>query len=198
MMFTGLVETTATITQVTELNEGRRLHVSVPFAAQLVDGESIAVNGVCLTVADRDAAGFVADIMPGTIRVTTLGELQPGSRVNVERALLATSRLGGHIVQGHVDAVGVVIDYVKRDQWNDLTIEVPNELTKYIVSKGSIAVEGVSLTVAAIHGNRVTIGIIPATAQGTTLGDLQIGARVNIETDMIAKYVERLFPEAQV
>lgn len=196
-MFTGLVESKATITTVTELPEGRRLHIGVDFAHEITDGESIAVNGVCLTVADQDDSGFVADIMPGTMRVTTLGELQQGSFVNVERAVRVETRLGGHIVQGHVDGVGTVLERRSLDKWDEITIQVPDGLERYIVSKGSITVEGVSLTVAAIDGNHITIGLIPTTQELTTLGSLTHGSRVNLEVDVLAKYVEKLLGQEQ-
>lgn len=192
-MFTGIVEATGVVTEVEETSSGARLRVSVPDLDGSVElGESVAVDGVCLTVADIDAGGWKADIMKVTRETTTLGSAQVGRRVNIERAVRADSRLGGHIVQGHVDGVATLVTRNSGPEWDDFTFAVPEPLLQYVVAKGSIAIDGVSLTVAALDGDRVTVSLIPTTLEVTILGEKDEGDSVNIEVDIIGKYVERL------
>jgi riboflavin synthase len=191
-MFTGIVESLGAVIAVETGTEDARLEISAPFAGELAFGESVAVNGVCLTVTTSSADGFVADVMPGTLRRTTLGSLRIGQRVNLERAVTPVSRLGGHVVQGHVDGVGSIVSRNPGPRWDDVRIAVPAELSRYVAAKGSIAVDGVSLTVVDVADDVFSVGLIPTTLQETTLGERQPGEQVNIETDVMAKYVERL------
>ena len=154
-------------------------------------GDSIAVNGVCLTVTSRLAHGFSADVMPETVNRTALGKLRPGSPVNLERALSLQTRLGGHIVSGHIDGTGRVADRRQDDMAIWLTIECDTRLLRYVVEKGSIAVEGVSLTVARVDGRSFSVSLIPHTQAVTTLHEARVGDLVNLENDVIAKYVEK-------
>ena len=147
---------------------------------------------MCLTVAERDDVTFIADVMPETLHRSTLGSLQPGQRVNLERALMATSRLGGHVVQGHVDGVGVILSRDPGPRWDDVRIGLPTELARYVAAKGSIAVDGVSLTVVDVDDDSFSVGLIPTTLHATTLGERDPGDPVNLEADVVAKYVERL------
>lgn len=192
-MFTGLVATTGTVRSLTAVDGAARLTVSTPALRDVaVAGASIAVDGVCLTVAEPMADGFVADVMPETLRRTTLGELSPGERVNLEPALRAGDPLGGHIVQGHVDGVGRVERRRPGPRWDEVTIAIDPALARYVAEKGSIAVDGVSLTVSAVTDDAFAVSLIPTTLAATTLGGLAPGDPVNIEVDVIAKYVERL------
>lgn len=190
-MFTGLIEAVGRITEVSVHDGGWRLRLHAPFAADVAEGESVAVNGVCLTMAGIDGGVMSADIGPETARITTLGSLRPADPVNLERAIRAGDRFGGHFVQGHVDAVGVV-DAVRHDgeaHW--LTIAYPPELGRYFVGKGSVAVDGISLTVAALAADRFDVMIVPFTWAHTNLPSLGAGSRVNLECDMVGKYVAR-------
>jgi len=155
-------------------------------------GDSIAVNGVCLTVVDPTAEGFDADVMQETMRRSSLGDLQPGGTVNLERAVRASDRLGGHIVQGHVDCTGTIASIDPREDWTMMRIDVPEAMARYMVEKGSICVDGVSLTIVSIDDSGFTVSLIPTTLAETTLGTRNVGDRVNIEVDVLAKYVERL------
>jgi riboflavin synthase len=194
-MFTGLVEEVGAVTEHSVQGEAARLSVS---CTQVLDdlpvGASIAIDGCCVTVTDVRPDGFSVDLMAETLRVTSLGRLTVGSRVNLERALSVQARLGGHLVQGHVDAVGTVVrvEDVPGTRW--LTVAVPTDLERYLVVKGSITVSGVSLTIAALEEDTVTIGLIPHTRGATTLGGLGVGDPVNLEVDVVAKYVERMLP----
>jgi riboflavin synthase len=192
-MFTGIVEGTGVVSAVHTRDGSARLVVD---AGKLLHGsrigDSIAVNGVCLTVVATTATMFEADLSPETLERTTLGGLRPGSAVNLERPLAIGDRLGGHLVQGHVDGVGrVVVCRKEGEEWS-LEIAAPPHVGRYVVEKGSIAVDGVSLTVAAASGDRFTVCLIPHTCVMTTLGALGPGAVVNLEADVLAKYVERL------
>ena len=190
-MFTGLIEALGEVVDVERISDGPRLHVRTKLARELTAGESLAVNGVCLTmipVSDKDA---YADIGPETARVTTLGELQAGARVNLERAMRADSRLGGHFVQGHVDGTGTVRAIRPDGDAHWVTVALPPDLAAYVIPKGSIAVDGVSLTVAALREGEFDVMLIPFTWLHTNLSDLQVGGRVNLECDMIGKYVAR-------
>ena len=190
-MFTGLIETVGHVDQVVRRGNGARLGVRTELAAELAEGESISVNGVCLTVADLQAGMFAADIGPETARVTTLGGLQPGHPVNLERALRADGRFGGHFVQGHVDGLGTVREVRAEGDAHWLKVGYSESLAPYLVTKGSVAVEGVSLTVAALDGMHFDVMIIPFTWSHTSLGSLQAGATVNLECDVVGKYVAR-------
>lgn len=190
-MFTGLVEAMGTLLE----QDGGRLRFACPFAGELAVGESVCVNGACLTVEAADATGFVVTAVPTTLRRTNLGELAPGSPVNLERALRADGRLGGHIVQGHVDGVGRLRERRADGQWEILAFSAPQELLRYMVPRGSVAVDGVSLTVAGRDGSGFSVAIIPHTAAATTLGALETGAPVNLEADVVAKYVEGLLAD---
>ena len=191
-MFTGIVESIGTITSVDESGAQAKLTISSPgFGEDLRHGESVAVSGVCLTVASREGDSWVADVMRVTRDTTTLGEAAPGRRVNLERALRADGRMGGHIVQGHVDGVATLVRRDSAPEWDDLTFSVPAQIARYVVAKGSISLDGVSLTVAALDGGDVTVSLIPTTLADTTLGALSVGDRVNVEVDVLAKYIER-------
>ena len=191
-MFTGLIETTGTIDTLAESPAGRRMVVRAAIANELQLGESVAVNGVCLTAVAVDAGTFAADVSPETLRVTTLGGLQPGQRVNLERSLRADARLGGHFVLGHVDATSRVLGFEPQgDSWW-LEVALPPELAAWVVQKGSIAIDGISLTVAALGADRIGLQIIPFTREHTTLGDRHAGDAVNLEADIIGKYAARL------
>ena len=191
-MFTGIVESIGTITSVDESGAQAKLTISSPgFGDDLRHGESVAVSGVCLTVASQAGDSWVADVMRITRDTTTLGQAAPGRRVNLERALRADGRMGGHIVQGHVDGVATLTRRDSAAEWDDLTFSVPDAIARYVVAKGSICLDGVSLTVAALDGHEVTVSLIPTTLTDTTLGALAVGDRVNVEVDVLAKYIER-------
>ncbi len=197
-MFTGLVEATGRVVGVEISGAGRRLRVESAIAAELSAGDSIAVSGVCLTVIDRDAQSFAADISSETARVTTLGARADGDRVNLERPLRADSRLGGHFVLGHVDGVGRIAALRPDGEGHWLDVDVPEAIERYLISKGSIAVDGISLTIAALSAGRVGVAIVPFTFAHTTLGTARAGDRVNLEADMLGKYVARLLDERSV
>ncbi|NOT62361.1 MAG: riboflavin synthase [Acidobacteria bacterium] len=192
-MFTGIVEEVGLIRRITHSANGARLMVaahSVTQDAQL--GDSIAVNGVCLTVVEKSADSFAADLSAETLKRTSLKQAVVGTRVNLERALLPTTRLGGHIMQGHVDGTGHFIFAQPLGEGWTVCIGFPSELARYLVEKGSIAVDGISLTIAALGENWFEIAVIPHTWQMTNLSSLLSGAAVNLEVDIIAKYVERM------
>jgi riboflavin synthase len=194
-VFTGIVEELGTVEAIEDQGDALRLTVRGPHVvtdARL--GDSIAVNGVCLTVAERSHDSFTADVMRETLVKTSLGALEPGSKVNLERAVTAATRLGGHIVQGHVDATGKVVRRTPSEHWEVVEVSVPSQIAHYLVAKGSITVDGISLTVAGIddQAGTFTVSLIPETLARTTLGFKEPGAPVNLEVDVIAKYVERL------
>ena len=196
-MFTGIVETLGTVDSIDSTGQSSRLVVRATAFDDIAHGDSIAVNGVCLTATDLEGDTFGADVMAETLRRTSLGSLVAGDVVNLERAVTASTRLGGHVVQGHVDGVGHLTRRAPGGQspdkqFDEIGIELPASLLPYVVEKGSIAIDGVSLTVAAIDGGEITIGLIPETLQRTTLGRRGVGDAVNIEVDVMAKYVERL------
>lgn len=195
-MFTGIVHAIGVITSVTEAGAQSRITIGAKGLGEpLQHGESVAIDGVCLTVASHSDGEFVADVMQITRHTTTLGGDLSGRRVNLERAVRASDRLGGHIMQGHVDGVATLIERDSQPDWDNLTFELPAELTRYVVAKGSIALNGVSLTVASVDGARVTVSLIPTTLAETTFSDAAPGDRVNVEVDVIAKYVERMVGE---
>jgi riboflavin synthase len=191
-MFTGIIEDLGTVEAVDHLTAAARLTISGRALDDVRAGDSVAVNGVCLTAAEIRDGGFTADVMNETLRRSTLGGLAAGDPVNLERAVTPTTRLGGHIVQGHVDGVGTVSARRSSDHWDEIDIDLPAELAKYVVDKGSITFDGVSLTVAALDGARVTVSLIPETLARTTLGTRTVGGAVNVEVDVLAKYIERL------
>ncbi|MDN3444609.1 riboflavin synthase [Microbacterium sp. APC 3901] len=197
-MFTGIIEEIGEITAISAAGDGWRLTVRAPkAAADAIHGESIAVSGVCLTVVDSTADTFDADVMKQTLDVAALGGATVGTRVNIEKAMPVGARLGGHIVQGHVDGVGSVIEVRPGEQWSVLRISLPDDLAALVVDKGSISVDGTSLTVSAVSPVDVDahwfeISLIPETLAATTLGSRAVGDRVNLETDILARHVERL------
>jgi riboflavin synthase len=192
-MFTGIIETVGTAAEA----QGTRIRVDSELE-NLVVGESIAVNGVCLTVTRPEGGSFAADLSEETLRRTSLGALAPGSPVNLERAMAAGGRFGGHVVQGHVDGVGTVSEVARLAGSVEMFFSLPEELERYLVHKGSVTVEGVSLTVANLETGRFSVALIPHTLQSTTFGSLKPGDSVNIEVDVLAKYVERLLAYAPV
>jgi riboflavin synthase len=195
-MFTGLIETTGRVVAMRRSSRGGRLTIASPLEG-LEIGESVSVNGACQTVAELGRGSFSCDVLPETLRVTNLGDLRSGSAVNLERALGADARLGGHIVNGHVDGVGKVTRVIRTQL--GLEIDAGRELSRYMVSKGSVAVDGVSLTIGPDPaGGRFKVFIIPHTWDSTTLGKARPGSRVNIEVDILAKYVEKFEASREV
>jgi riboflavin synthase len=190
-MFTGLIETVGRVAEVKGTGSGVRLRIRTPLAAELAPGDSLAVNGVCLTVILAEDGEVHADIGPETARITTLGTLQRDQEVNLERPLRADSRMGGHFVLGHVDGTGTVEDIRAEGDAQWLTISFAEELAPFLIRKGSIAVDGISLTVAGLGRERFDVMVIPFTWQHTSLHTLRAGARVNLECDMVGKYVAR-------
>ena len=194
-MFTGIVEGTGTVAALAAAADGSgaRLQVEAPWLdGELRLGESVAVNGCCVTVAEVTAAGFAADLVAETLRRTALGGLAAGTRVNLERPLALGGRLGGHLVQGHVDGVARVLERTAVGDGEEVRIELPQDLERYVVEKGSIAVDGVSLTVAGVGPGWFAVALVPHTLKVTTLGDRRPGDLVQLEVDLVAKYVERL------
>jgi riboflavin synthase len=191
-VFTGLVEDIGTVERIDATEDGARLEIATKLAGQLSAGDSVAVNGACLTTADVDGGRFAADVMNQTLERTSLGPLEPGERVNVELPLRLGDRLGGHLVQGHVDGTGDVARVSDDGFARRLTIEAPEELRRFVVERGSVSVDGVSLTVAAVTERGFEVVLIPETLERTTLGDASEGTRVNLELDVIARYVDRL------
>lgn len=190
-MFTGLVDAVGTIERVTETDAGREFRVRADYD-DLTDGESIAVNGACLTVRDRADGRFTVAAVVTTLGRTTMADWLEGKRVNLERALKASDRLGGHIVQGHVDTRGTFLGAIDEGEFWTVHIGFPPEVSRYMVEKGSIAVEGISLTIAHLNDDHFDIAIIPKTWEVTNLSSLKPGDPVNLEVDVIAKYVERM------
>ena len=192
-MFTGIVEELGEVVSVERAEDSARLTVRGALAtSDAHHGDSIAVNGVCLTVVDVADAAFTADVIGETLRRSTLGTLVPGDRVNLERAATMQTRLGGHVVQGHVDGVGRIESRTPGEQWETVRVGVPASLARYVVEKGSITVDGVSLTVVEAGERHFTVGLIPTTLAVTTLGARAPGDPVNLEVDVLAKYVEKL------
>jgi riboflavin synthase len=193
-MFTGLIADLGEVVEVRRSGAGARLTVSSALSADLAEGDSVAVNGVCLTATAIDGSSFSADVMNETLRLSSLAELSPGTPVNLELPARAGDRLGGHVVQGHVDGVGTIVEAVEDGFARRVTIAAPPEVTRYIVRKGSIAVDGISLTVAEVgeQSESFTVSLIPETLERTNLGKAEPGATVNLEVDVLAKYVERL------
>ncbi|WP_455355005.1 riboflavin synthase [Streptomyces sp. SYSU K217416] len=192
-MFTGIVEELGEVTAVENLGDASRFRLRGPVVtADAKHGDSIAVNGVCLTVVDTGDGEFTADVMAETLIRSSLGALEAGSRVNLERPMALGGRLGGHLVQGHVDGTGHIIERKPSENWEIVKVSLPADLSRYVVEKGSITVDGVSLTVVDAGPDYFTISLIPTTLALTTLGIKQAGDPVNLEVDVLAKYVERL------
>ena len=191
-MFTGLIEGVAEVAGVKPTPAGFRLRLSTDLAKELATGDSVAVNGVCLTVISTVADELQADVSPETARVTTLSALKPGQRVNLERPLRADGRFGGHFVQGHVDGTGTIEDIREEEESRWLTVNFPDTLAPYIVHKGSIAVDGISLTVAGVSPQRFDVQIVPYTWEHTNLWTVRLHGSVNLECDVIGKYVVRV------
>jgi riboflavin synthase len=192
VMFTGLIEGIGKIESLERDEDGARVRIATRLAAEIVDGDSVAVNGVCLTATAVDSNGFETEAMSQTLAVTALGGLAYGDRVNLELAMKASDRLGGHIVQGHADGVGEVVSIEDDGFARRLRVGLAPELIRYVVEKGSIALGGVSLTVAALGEDWAEVSLIPETLERTTLGEAEAGDRLNVECDVVAKYVERL------
>jgi riboflavin synthase len=191
-MFTGLVQGLGQIERISRSPDGVRLTVSTPLAAELSEGDSIAVNGVCLTATELEQLTFSADVMNETLARSSLAGVEQAHQVNLELPLRAGDRLGGHVVQGHVDGVGVVSEVAEDGFARHVAIDAPPEVLRYVVAKGSIAIDGVSLTVAGCAERSFTVSLIPETLARTNLGSVEAGATVNLEVDVLAKYVEKL------
>ncbi|MGH3100456.1 MAG: riboflavin synthase [Thermoleophilia bacterium] len=191
-MFTGLVADLGTVAEVDASQAGARLTVRT--ALELSKGDSVAVNGVCLTATSLPDGAFTADVMQETLRRSSLGALEEGSKVNLELPLRADDRLGGHFVQGHVDGLGTIWAVREEGFSHVVTIGAPPEILRYVIEKGSIAVDGVSLTVSGLGDDWLQVSLIPETLERTTLGEATTGATVNLEVDVLAKYIERLVP----
>ena len=192
-MFTGIIEETGRIMQISRGSKSAKLCIEASKVLKDTKvGDSISTNGICLTVVEMDGRSFTVDVMAETLRMTSMNQLTTGSRVNLERALRLSDRLGGHLLSGHVDGLGVIREITTEDIARVISIDTTPELLRYIVAKGSVAIDGISLTVVAVDERSFSVSIIPHTATVTTLLDKQPGDTVNLETDMIAKYVEKL------
>lgn len=193
-MFTGIIEAVGEIASLAQKGDGMRLYIKTG-KLDLVDvslGDSIAVNGVCLTAVDLPGDGFWADVSGETLDRTTLGQLRVGSRINLEKAMAAGGRFGGHLVSGHVDGLGKIVSRENAGRFVRFAVESPDTLARYIAEKGSITVDGTSLTVNAVNGARFELTIVPHTLQETVMADYRVGSRVNLEVDVVARYLERL------
>jgi riboflavin synthase len=190
-MFTGIVKELGQVESIDRSREGARLRIRAELASELAEGDSISVNGACLTATSAGDGAFEADVMHQTLSLTTLAELEPSSPVNLELAVRPTDRLGGHMVQGHVDGTGTVADVADDGFARRMRVELPDELLPYVVERGSIAIEGVSLTVAELADPVVEVSLIPETLERTTLGAIGPGDRLNVECDVLARYVKR-------
>jgi riboflavin synthase len=191
-MFTGLIQDVGTVESLDSGADGATLRIATSLGSEIAAGDSVAVNGACLTATEPGGRGFAAEAMNQTLRLTALGDLEAGSRVNLELALRASDRLGGHILQGHVDGIGEVVAVEEDGFARRLRIGLGPDLLRYVVERGSIALDGVSLTVAVLDDRSATASLIPETLERTTLGALEPGCKVNVECDVVAKYVERL------
>ena len=190
-MFTGLIAELGRVSAIERSADGARVRIEAGAASELRDGDSVAVNGVCLTATEVDGGSFCAEAMNETLARTSLGALDAGARVNLELPLRAGDRLGGHVVQGHVDGVGTIAERADDGFARTVRIEAPEPVLRYVVEKGSIAVDGVSLTVAALDDRSFTVSLIPETIERTSLGQVEPGTPVNLEVDVLAKYVEK-------
>jgi len=191
-MFTGLIQDVGTVSAVDRGDEGAQLRIESHLASELSLGDSIAINGCCLTATSIDGGSFETEAMNQTLEVTALDAIEQGSRVNLELAMKASDRLGGHIVQGHVDGVGTVLSIEDDGFARRVHVDLPVQLLHYVVDKGSITLSGVSLTVAELGDTWIDVSLIPETLERTNLGELEPGSKINVECDVIAKYVERL------
>ena len=192
-MFTGIVEELGRVSAIENLPDAIRLTIEGPLvASDLHRGDSIAVSGTCLTAVEFDEKGFTADVMQETLNLTSLDSIKVGDPVNLERAMTAATRFGGHVVQGHVDGVGQIISREPSENWEWVRVSVPADLMKYVVLKGSITIDGVSLTINEVGDEFVGLSLIPETLRLTTLGSKQVGSKVNLEADVMAKHIERL------
>jgi riboflavin synthase len=190
-MFTGLIEATGRVKSLAAIGDQARLGLVIPFAEELKAGDSVAVNGCCLTVAEISTDAVFFDLLSQTLRVTSLGKSHDGSLVNLERAMLASARLGGHFVQGHVDDTGVIRDLSTHGQDHRLEVSLPQEIQKFCIDKGSIAIDGISLTIAELHADSAVFWITPHTFAHTNLQQAKTGDIVNLEADLLAKYAAR-------
>jgi riboflavin synthase len=191
-MFTGLIQDVGTVESIERTDDGAKLRISTPLFSELAEGDSIAVDGCCLTATAVGAGAFETEAMNQTLTVTALADVDEGSRVNLELAMQASDRLGGHIVQGHVDGVGAVSSVADDGFARRLRVDLPTQLLRYVVDKGSITLQGVSLTVAELGEGWVEVSLIPETLERTNLGEAETGGKLNVECDIVAKYVERL------
>jgi riboflavin synthase len=192
-MFTGIIEELGTVAKVEVLEDSIRLGIKGTLVREdLAQGESVSVNGVCLTAAEVTPEGFIADVMLETLNRSSLNGIAEGERVNLERAMSGAGRFGGHVVQGHVDGVAEIISREPSANWEVVKVRIPSELAKYVVHKGSITFDGVSLTVNDISGDVVSLSLIPETLRLTTLGTKQAGDKLNVEADILAKHIEKL------
>lgn len=192
-MFTGIIEELGTVASVEVLPDSIRLAIKGDLVRQdLSQGESISVNGVCLTAAEITSDGFIADVMLETLNRSSLSGISEGEKVNLERAMSGAGRFGGHVVQGHVDGVAEIISREPSANWEVVKVKIPAELSKYVVHKGSITFDGVSLTVNDISDNTVSLSLIPETLRLTTLGTKKVGDKLNVEADILAKHIEKL------
>jgi riboflavin synthase len=195
-MFTGIVEELGKVVAIEEQGDAMRLTIEGPLVTSDVSrGDSISVCGACLTAVEIEDGKFTADVMKETLRLTSLGSLSVGSPVNLERAMTAATRFGGHVVLGHVDGVGTVISREPSEHWEWVRVSVPRELMKYVVLKGSITIDGISLTVNEVGDDFIGLSLIPETLRLTTLGSKQSGDKVNVEVDVMAKHIEKLLQE---
>ena len=191
-MFTGIIESTAPLRSKTD----HLFWFDVPFARELKLGQSIACSGVCLTVVKTDTKGFAVEVIEETLRRTYLGELEKGYLINIERAMLANGRFDGHVVQGHVDGIGRILDFTEKDDFSRiLKVQIPLHLSKYVVEKGSITLDGISLSIISVVGDQIKVGIIPHTWKQTNLHTKEPDCKLHLEIDVIAKYVEKMFPQ---
>ena len=192
-MFTGLVEELGKVVSLEKLNDSVRLEVSGALVREdLKQGDSISVNGVCLTAAELTETGFIADVMQETLNRSSLAEVKAGDELNLERAMSGNGRFGGHVVQGHVDGIAKIVSREPSANWEIVKVRIPKDLTKYIVMKGSITLDGISLTVNDIQEDIVSLSLIPETLRLTTLGKKQVGDSLNVEADILAKHIEKL------
>ncbi len=199
-MFTGLIQAVGQVSSIERQESSARLQISSKeIAGQIAQGDSVSINGTCLTVVSFDESKFAVDVMVQTLNLTSTGSLEVGSAVNLELATRTADRLGGHIVQGHVDGVAQVVAISTDSQWTRMDISIPKDLMKYVVAQGSICVEGVSLTVGELNdpADQISVWLIPETLANTNLSQKQVGAALNIEVDVLAKYVERLIARGQ-
>ena len=191
-VFTGLIQDMGSVEAVESGDDGATLRIATPLGGELAEGDSVAVDGVCLTATEVSADGFAAEAMNQTLKLTSLGDLEPGERVNLELAVRASDRLGGHMLQGHVDGVGEVVSVEQDGFARRLRVRLGDDLLRYAVERGSIGLAGTSLTVSALGEDWAEVSLIPETLERTTLGDAEPGRRLNVEADVVAKYVERL------